>query len=548
MRILPRLRPLLLATVLALSGAGAASAQTTPEACNPTPVDEVASSMVNGSQKHLALFDVYWDYDDDANDPDSKTLINNPCPPLVVHHPGEDDGFGNVTPETTTRDPSDIDIGHTIIHIPSSELQREAEGDTSAVLSFKRTVTADGTGDYDGADYAFLRPLQKDGTRADSAEVWVVPSCEEEEERGPHDPGPTALDPPLCLGFSAGLLQAGDWNGDIQYEFEAIREPGHATTGYGDFFVFHVENGEPEIKWRTDEADTNAYHITPGTYDHAYWAFTEPGTYVFHVQVKGRPNRNRTGGPLIKATTVTSEVRRYTFHVGDLAVNHDPVFEVERSVSENATGGTHVGAPIIVHDLDATTLCFALTGHGAQNFTLEGTTGTDECGTLTAVTENADGQIGAQIIVRERSYLDYETTPAYDLRLQVTDGQDPESNLDPSIDDSIAVRLALIDGPEHVRGSALALHAPASATVGESITLSASFVGGWPAPPEDITFRWHRRVAGGVAETGPTTIGVAQHTETFDRSGSVEYSVAAHWWEGHSERLRQSPWITVHWQ
>lgn len=381
-----------------------------------------------------------------------------------------------------------------------------------------------------------------------SAEVWVVPSCEEEEERGPHDPGPTALDPPLCLGFSAGLLQAGDWNGDIQYEFEAIREPGHATTGYGDFFVFHVENGEPEIKWRTDEADTNAYHITPGTYDHAYWAFTEPGTYVFHVQVKGRPNRNRTGGPLIKATTVTSEVRRYTFHVGDLAVNHDPVFEVERSVSENATGGTHVGAPIIVHDLDATTLCFALTGHGAQNFTLEGTTGTDECGTLTAVTENADGQIGAQIIVRERSYLDYETTPAYDLRLQVTDGQDPESNLDPSIDDSIAVRLALIDGPEHVRGSALALHAPASATVGESITLSASFVGGWPAPPEDITFRWHRRVAGGVAETGPTTIGVAQHTETFDRSGSVEYSVAAHWWEGHSERLRQSPWITVHWQ
>ena len=157
---------------------------------------------------------------------------------------------------------------------------------------------------------------------------------------------------PFCLGFSAGLLQPGDWNGDIQYEFEAIREPGHATTGYGDFFVFHVEDGLPNILWRTDEADTNAYGITPGTYDHAYWAFTEPGTYVFHVQVKGRPNRNRTDGPLIDATTVTSEVRRYTFHVGDLAVNHDPVFEVERSVSENATGGTQVGAPIIVHDLE----------------------------------------------------------------------------------------------------------------------------------------------------------------------------------------------------
>lgn len=550
MRRLSRFRPLLLATVLALSGAGAASAQTTPEACDPNPADEVASSMVNGSQKHLALFDVYWDYDDDADDPNSKTLINNPCPPLVVHTQSTD-------PETeeeitvTTRGPSDIDTRHTIIHIPSSELQREAEGNTPAVLSFKRTVTADGTGDYDGADYNFLRqhdPLPKENeSDPDKWAVWVVPACHEEEEEG--TPTPTALDPPFCLGFSAGLLHPADWNGDIQYEFEAIREPGHATTGWGDFFVFHVENGEPEIKWRTDEADTNAYTITPGTYDHAYWAFTEPGTYVFHIQAKGRPNQSRTDGPLIDATTVTSEVRRYTFHVGDLAVNHDPVFEVERSVSENATGGTHVGAPIIVHDLEATTLCFALAGPGAQNFTLEGTTGTDECGTMTAVTRS-NGRIGAPIIVKERSYLDYETHPAYDLRLQVTDGLDPEGNKDPSIDDSIAVRITLIDGPDGVRAAGLTPHAPASATVGESITLSASFVGGWPTNPEDVTFTWHRRTGGfgSAEEVIRTTTGSAHTTVTATQSGAVEYQVQARWSDSQYLTTLDSVWVTVTWQ
>ena len=322
----PRLRTLslTLGALVALFGASAGYAQTgntgtgttppTPEACADPPADEVSSSLVNGRQEHLALFDVYWDNDEDALDPNSKTLITNPCPPLVVH--STSGGFGGGT--TTTRAASDVNIGHTIIHIPSSDFPRAAEGDTPAVVSFKRRVSASGTEDYDGPEYNFLRPKQADGTRAASADVWVVPACEEEAEEG--TPARTALAPPFCLGFSAGLLDTGHWNGDVQYEFEAIREPGHATgDGWGDFFVFHVENGTPNVIWRTDDADTNVYNITPGTYDHAFWAFTQPGTYVFHVHAKGHPNSAPTvGDPLIEATTVTSEVRRYTFHVGDL--------------------------------------------------------------------------------------------------------------------------------------------------------------------------------------------------------------------------------------
>ena len=197
----PRLRTLSLTLTLgalvALFGAGAGYAQTgntgagttppEPEPCAAEPADEVSSSLVtldDGTtrQDHLALFDVYWDNDDDALDPNSKTLINNPCPPMVVHHPAhyDEDPVTSYQTSTTTRAASDIDIGHTIIHIPSSELQQAAEGRYPR----RRVVQADRDRERHGRlrrhDYDFLRPLQDDGTRAASADVWVVPACEEE--------------------------------------------------------------------------------------------------------------------------------------------------------------------------------------------------------------------------------------------------------------------------------------------------------------------------------------------------------------------------------
>ena len=76
--------------------------------------------------------------------------------------------------------------------------------------------------------------------------------------------------PPFCLGFSAGLLDPNDWNGDVQYKLVSVRHRnrGHQALVPAEVFVFHIENGRPNIIWRTDEADTNAYKITPGTYEH----------------------------------------------------------------------------------------------------------------------------------------------------------------------------------------------------------------------------------------------------------------------------------------
>ncbi len=551
----PRLRTLSLTLTLgalvALFGAGAAHAQTppTPEACADPPADEASSSLVNGRQKHLALFDVYWDNDDDALDPNSKTLINNPCPPLVRHIPAQ--GF---TPARTERAASDVNIGHTIIHIPSSELQQAAQGNTPAVVSFKRTVAASGTGDYNGTKYNFLRPKQADGTRAASADVWVVPACEEGET-----PTRTTLDPPFCLGFSAGLLNSGDWNGDVQYEFEAIREPGHATgDGWGDFFVFHVENGTPKIIWRTDDADTNVYTITPGTYDHAFWAFTKPGTYVFHVHAKGHPNSAPSvGSPLIAATTVTSEVRRYTFHVGDLTVDHDPSFEVERSVPENSNAGTNVGAPILVKDLDEEdTLCFALYGRGAYNFTIKGgTTDATQCGTLTAVNRSGDNPISAQIQVKvgadlyAEKWLDDDIN-LYDLTLQVSDGKDHEGNNEPAsykhIDDSIAVAIDVTDDGQ----------TPISLTANHTSSTTENFIeltatAAWPRDLGDMDFLWVRRPQGGEVDwhEDKEGQGATSSRRTSQQTGTYEYAVRATYFNGRDRvwKTLESNWVAVTW-
>ena len=570
-RLRTRLRTpsLTLGALVALFGAGAGYAQTTPpapEPCAAEPADEVSSSRVtldDGTtrQEHLALFDVYWDYDDDALDPNSKTLINNPCPPLARHIPAEYDERGDLVKAAyTARTASDVNIGHTIIHIPSSELQRAAKGDTPAVRSFKRTVTASGTGAYNGVHYAFLRPKQADGTRAASADVWIVPGCEAGETPTRNDD----LDPPLCLGFSAGLLQLNDWvaapdaetgeGATVQYEFEAIREPGHATQGggWGDFYVFHVnDNGTPKIIWRTDDADSNVYKITPGTYDHAFWAFTKPGTYVFHVHVKGHPNSVPGVGfnPISTAETVTSEVRRYTFHVGDLTVNHDPIFEVERSVTENSNAGTNVGAPLCVKDPEDNTACFTLYGHGAhENFTINGSTNADKCGTLTAVNRGTDGRLCAQIQVKagaalyDGTWLD-EDTNFYDLTLQVSDGKDPESNKDPAlhkhIDDSIAVVIDVTNDGQ----APLTLVAPGSDTAGGRVELAVSA----PTGVSISEYTWVQRkndVIQKLTGSGSTII------VSSSVVGSVEYAVRGSYYDTTARvtKTLESVWKTVRWE
>ncbi len=248
--------------------------QTEPEACGDNPAEVISSG-------HYAVFDVYWDYD-------NRTLNNNPCPPSAMH---QDDGFGN---ETTIRTASDANIGQTIFHVPF------ADG---------RTVTEN--------DYQFLQ----DAVADDSQKVWFISSCE---------PGASSGSGALCVGFSAGLLRASEWIGDVAFQLEVVREPDEAPEDRGRVFVYEGAESElpanaPEVQritWDTGGIDTAEMAITPGDYAHRTWAFTKPGTYQFDVHVEGHPNPDTASqgvDPISDNETETSEVRRYTFHVGRLA-------------------------------------------------------------------------------------------------------------------------------------------------------------------------------------------------------------------------------------
>ena len=83
-----------------------------------------------------------------------------------------------------------------------------------------------------------------------------------------------------------------------------------------------------------------------------------------------------------------------------------------------------MGNPIGVIDPNGgQSLAYVLEGAGADNF---------------AVAKVSDG---VQIEVAADADLDYEATASYDLTLTVSDGVDHDGNADPSVDDSIKLRI-----------------------------------------------------------------------------------------------------------
>ena len=257
--------------------------QTEPEGCI-TPAASVISSG------HYAVFEAYWDAED-------KNLVNNPCPPAVTHN----------ADETVTRLASGIDIGQTIMHVSGgSNLTPEPNSSDDYErwpFLYPDAGDADGNGIIEGSEIG--EPY--------STKVWALHDCS-------HDADPPPTEDDLCIGVSAGLLRADDWR-HIDFEVESVRVEGIAPADRGEAFVFHPREedaGQPvvatEVLWGTDDPTDTGIDIDPGEYLHPRWAFTQPGTYRFQVHVNGTPNPS-----FLRATSVTSEVRTYTVHVGDLS-------------------------------------------------------------------------------------------------------------------------------------------------------------------------------------------------------------------------------------
>ena len=331
----------------------------TPEACPANPLDVVSTG-------HFALFEVYWDPNDD--DADGHNLTGNLCPPSVVHVPNLDTN-GDITSYHAQRGAPSFKVSdseHAVIstlHVNETKKQSLAASVVRYFNSGGHASDSTGTA-YNDSDnkrpeddldrYYFAYP-DEDAPSSEStaggvttktynrksdfgANVWALPYCE------PEYSGYTLADDDLCLGFSAGLLDAGDWGynpprydadeneigGPIQYHLESIREPGIGTADRGYVFVYYPldededEDGnaipdEDRITWRSDYTNENRLYITPGTYQHRHWAFTKPGRYQLQVHALGYPSSALDTGAGTDNVSVTSVVRYYNFHVGLMA-------------------------------------------------------------------------------------------------------------------------------------------------------------------------------------------------------------------------------------
>ena len=110
---------------------------------------------------------------------------------------------------------------------------------------------------------------------------------------------------------------------NVNYRFETIREPGLAVNDWGHAFVFYRPGTEPANApvpiWTTNDPDTNQIDIEVGEHLHPQWAFTGRGTYKFQVHAQGVPQAENDMDLPEGTTGVTSFIKTYTIHVGDVS-------------------------------------------------------------------------------------------------------------------------------------------------------------------------------------------------------------------------------------
>ena len=449
----------LIATALMLSFAGspiqaqnATNTYDDPQPCGPNAGTAYQPEPHEIHAGHFALFDAYWYRIPPAQNQESGSVGNvgylhtNQCPPKITKTTTTDD-LGNQT-TTTSLVASGIDIHEAIFHVLDEDKATVVEGDPDD---------------------------------EDSSHLWLLsfPEVEDYAEIGDHvwwlqldDPNLTGdQSSDLKLGFSTKRLDGQFWanaggGSAFRYELRLERNPGIDASEHPHLLAYRARlAGEVlggELVWDSAKTGTTSLSMEPGQLNDLQWIFTKPGTYEIHVQLVGyvrqvnpypeSDSRHDDWEAISENITETSEVKRYVIQVGsDLAEVEPPQFGVGLSVMENPPAGTNVSDPITVFS-EADDLEYSLSGDGSENFALVGATNPHT----------------VQIKVAEGANLDYETKPVYDLTLEVTNNIDHESNPDPAIDDTLAVRVELEDEP----GSAVIQVSNLNPVVGETVTFT----------------------------------------------------------------------------
>ncbi len=445
-----------LAVTLATGPVWAGVVGTVPDPCGPgqDPANFPNDPAEVVSSGHYAIFDAYWlqaDLGDDAKR--TGTLNNNLCPP-AAKHTEKTVGKKKEKVEETTLSPTNIDLRTTVIQVDNTHLKDVVATDAAA-----------GDDKLSLAKYTEVREALGLGT---TDEPLPVPAGTQvywlrlEDDSLGTDPST------LVMGFSTGLLDGNYWDNpdggpDFEYELEAVRYHGPNAAKLPHVLAYEEpanrnDNGTAIAVWDGLNTDVNTMALDVGEYEHLEWVFTQPGTYILEVHLKGHVRQSKpadAGSDWKKLTdekTVSSGVKRYSFQVGPLTVNDSPTFGVERSVNENSAAGTKVGDPIKVFTSDTDTLSYSLTGAGADKFKVASVSG------------------GAQITVANGAVLNKDSQRNYHLRLSVSDGKDHENNAEeyPAVDDAIVVQI-------HLVAPRIAVHLPdADPRVGDTVPIRAS--------------------------------------------------------------------------
>ena len=113
----------------------------------------------------------------------------------------------------------------------------------------------------------------------------------------------------------------------------------------------------------------------------------------------------------------------------DPPANSAPAFPGDtaaRSIAEHSPAGQSIGAPVTAADADGDTLTYALAGTDAGTFDLDPDTG--------------------QLSVKNA--LNYESKSSYSVTVTVSDGKNAAGEADTSLDDAIAVSIAVVNVDE----------------------------------------------------------------------------------------------------
>ena len=486
-----------------------------PQPCGPGAATAFQPEPHEVTVGHFALFDAYWEWTN--KNPNEGIMHTNHCPPLMV----ETTQIDPVTEEETltlTRSVSNIDIEEAIFHVLDKH---------------KATVVATNAEATRGQLSLEEYPKVKEAAPAGSQVWWLRLD----------DPDTNADDTSdLTLGFSTALFDPIYWKFPMRYKFEVERYPGEDSSDPPHFFAYEAPLGDNEkatLVWSSirPDIDDDDMKLDPGQYRALQWVFTEPGTYVLSVHLQGYVRQNRLAGagedwkPISSNVTETSEVKRYVIQVGDkLDEMEPPLFGVNLSVAENSPAGATVGSPIPVYNSEAATLEYKLAGEGHTDFKVVAATGPHS----------------VQIAVADEGILDYETKPSYELSLSVSDKVDHENNPDPTVDDTLAVRIALTNVEE---SATVAIRASNSTPApGEQVTIRAILGDVFTAYPGTVTQTWRERDKGAsqwtqrVSST-PVWSFTAQHpagvTKEYDLNLSID--------DGNSTTFLGGGPITVSW-